>query len=224
MPSEPDFDSAREQMVKSQLLARDITDERVLEAFRKVPRHRFVPETDQSRAYQDHPLSIGAGQTISQPYMVALMSQCLALGGWETVLEIGTGSGYQTAMLAELAESVYTVERIEELSTRAEGILADLGYPNISFRVGDGTLGWPEAGPFDRIIVTAAAPHIPETLKCQLVDGGSLVVPVGPREGQQLMVIRRDGEDYPQTNVCACIFVKLIGEEGFSENDRSWPF
>jgi len=211
-------------MVKSQLLARDITDERVLEAFRKVPRHRFVPETDQSRAYQDHPLSIGAGQTISQPYMVALMSQCLALGGWETVLEIGTGSGYQTAMLAELAETVYTVERIEELSTRAEGILADLGYPRISFRVGDGTLGWPEAGPFDRIIVTAAAPHIPETLKCQLVDGGSLVVPVGPREGQQLMVIRRDGEDYPQTNVCACIFVKLIGEEGFSETDRSWPF
>jgi len=211
-------------MVKRQLMARDITNERVLEAFGEVPRHRFVPEADQSRAYQDHPLSIEAGQTISQPYMVALMTQCLALGGWETVLEIGTGSGYQTAMLAELAETIYTIERIEELSTRAQGILADLGYANVSFRVGDGSLGWPEAGPFDRIIVTAAAPHIPETLKSELVDGGLLVVPVGPREGQQLMVIRRDGEEYEQTNVCACIFVKLIGEEGFSEKDSDWSF
>jgi protein-L-isoaspartate(D-aspartate) O-methyltransferase len=212
-------------MVKNHLMARDITDGRVLEAFRKVPRHLFVPEADRSRAYEDHPLSIGCGQTISQPYMVALMSQCLALGGWENVLEIGTGSGYQTAILAELAQTVHTIERIDELSDRAQAVLVDQGYENINFRVGDGTLGWPEASPFDRIIVTAAAPHVPETLKLQLGNGGLLVVPVGPREGQQLLVIRRDGKDFEQKNVCACIFVKLVGKEGYSEPDSGgWPF
>ena len=216
--TEADFESARERMVKRQLQARDITQPSVLDAFRRVPRHLFVPEPERSMAYEDHPLSIGLDQTISQPYMVALMTQWLSLGGWETVLEIGTGSGYQTAILAELAQEVRSVERFQDLSDRAQSALGSLGYENITFRVGDGTLGWLEAGPFDRIIVTAGAPEVPESLKSQLADGGLLVLPVGPREGQELTVIRRDGDRYEQKSVCPCVFVRLVGKEGWPEN------
>lgn len=204
-------------MVREQLASRDITDERVLNIFRKVPRHLFVPESERIRAYEDHPLSIGQGQTISQPYMVAIMTQCLALGGWETVLEIGTGSGYQTAILCEMVQSVVTIERFPELSAHAQKVLSELGYRNVSFRVGDGSLGWPEGGPFDRILVTAGAPEVPEALKCQLMDGGLLAIPVGPADDQKLVLVRRDREKYEQKTICACVFVKLIGKEGWPE-------
>ncbi|MDA1139996.1 MAG: protein-L-isoaspartate(D-aspartate) O-methyltransferase [Planctomycetota bacterium] len=204
-------------MVEEQLKSRNIKDPRVLDAFIRIPRHTFVPSGDCEKAYGDYPIHIGLDQTISQPYMVALMSQCLALGGWESVLEIGTGSGYQAAILAELVQEVYTIERHEELSLRAQGKLKALGFSNIKFRVGDGTLGWPEEQPFDRIIVTAGAPHVPGALKNQLNDGGLLVVPVGPAEEQSLEIIRRDGAQFEQKTVCACRFVKLIGEEGWAE-------
>ena len=204
-------------MVEEQIRNRHIKDQRVLDAFLKVPRHWFVPSEHHKKAYGDHPIHIGLDQTISQPYMVALMSQCLALGGWESVLEIGTGSGYQAAILAELVQEVYTIERHETLSLKAQEKLKALGLNNIKFGVGDGTLGWPEEQPFDRIIVTAGAPQIPGALKSQLKDGGLLVVPVGPEDEQSLEIIRRNGTQFEQRTVCACRFVKLIGEEGWAE-------
>jgi len=204
-------------MVEEQLRNRHITDSRVLDAFLKIPRHWFVPSEHLEKAYADHPIHIGLDQTISQPYMVALMSQCLALGGWESVLEIGTGSGYQAAILAEIAQDVFTIERHGPLSERAQAKLNAVGFDNIRYRVGDGTLGWPEEHPFDRIIVTAGAPQIPGALKNQLKDGGLLVVPVGPAEEQSLEIIRRNGASFEQETVCACRFVKLIGEDGWAE-------
>ncbi|MCA9519367.1 MAG: protein-L-isoaspartate(D-aspartate) O-methyltransferase, partial [Myxococcales bacterium] len=181
------------QMVVRQLGERDIFDPRVLEAFRRVPRHELVPRTLWDEAYEDHPLPIGEGQTISQPYMVAIMLQLLRLRGVERVLEIGTGSGYQTALLAELAAEVFSIERVPTLAERAEGDLERLGYRNVSIRVGDGTLGWPECAPYDAIVVSAGAPRVPAPLVEQLGDGGVLAVPVGSRSVQYLTLVRRRG-------------------------------
>lgn len=212
-----DFEKARLEMVRRDLAGRDITDKRVLDAFGRVPRERFVWDVDSGDAYADHPLRIGCGQTISQPYMVALMTQALGLKGDELVLEVGTGSGYQAAILAELAREIHTIERFGELSERARGVLEELGYENLRFHVGDGTLGLPEEAPFDGIMVTAGAPKVPEPLKKQLKDGGRLAVPVGGAHEQDLLVVKRRGDEYETENVCPCIFVKLVGEEGWAE-------
>jgi len=211
------FERARRQMVEGQLLSRGIRDARVLAAMGRVPRERFVPPGKEASAYCDGALGIGSGQTISQPYIVALMTEALHLSGRERVLEVGTGSGYQAAVLAELAREVYTVERLPELSEAARRLLCEeLGYTNVRFRVGDGTLGWPEEAPFDRIIVTAGAPRRPETLLGQLAPGGEAVVPVGPEFTQTLMhySVGADGE-VRERALCDCVFVKLIGEEGW---------
>ena len=204
-------------MVEDQLKPRGIRDPRVLAAMGKVPRERFLPPDRQDQAYYDGALSIGCGQTISQPYMVALMTQELRLSGNERVLEIGTGSGYQGAILAELAERVYTIERIEELSVGARKMLQDeLGYENMSFKIADGTLGWPEEAPFDRIMVTAGAPKTPAVLLTQLDREGRAVVPIGPGYAQSLMVFSRDEEGHlTSEEVCQCVFVKLIGKDGW---------
>ena len=210
-------DAARHYMVEEQLRRRGIRDPRVLDAFARLPRHVFVPSESELSAYEDHPLPIGDEQTISQPYMVALMTQCLELKGTERVLEIGTGSGYQTAVLCELAREVYSIERLPALSERAGLTLQYLGYRNVEMRVGDGTLGWPEQAPFDRILVTAAAPDVPPSLKRQLAEGGILVIPVGPVGMQQLMVLRKRAGETDAKSVCDCVFVKLIGEEGYEK-------
>jgi protein-L-isoaspartate(D-aspartate) O-methyltransferase len=213
------YDELRKNMVEQQLIARtDIIDKKVLEAFFKVPRHKFVSDKDQTSAYSDFPLPIGSGQTISQPYMVALMTQCLKLNGKEKVLEIGTGSGYQTAILAEIAKEVYTVERFAELSASAEKILNKLGYKNIRFKAGDGTLGWEEEAPFDGIIVTAGAPFVPKPLLDQLKDNGRLVIPVGPNLNQTLTVYTKKGNQIDSEQICGCMFVPLIGKEGWKDN------
>ena len=204
-------------MVEGQLRSRGLRDERLLAAFARVPRHRFIPGRSAILAYDDHPVAIGHGQTISQPYMVAWMTDELGLTGAERVLEIGTGSGYQTAILAELAARVYTVERIAELSDGAARLLGELGYANIEFRVGDGTVGWSEEGPFDRIMVTAGAPTIPPTLLDQLAEGGRLAMPVGGRGGQDLTVVERRGGKLRRQSRGGCIFVPLIGKEGWPE-------
>lgn len=204
-------------MVERQIRRRGIRDGRVLDVFRSVPRHLFVPPRWRDQSYEDHPVDIGYGQTISQPYIVALMSEALRLRGHERVLEIGTGSGYQTAILASLCSHVYTVERIAELSAAARRVLDELGYANVSYRVGDGTLGWPEEAPFDGIMVTAAAPSVPESLKSQLGEGGRLVMPVGGRGGQDLIVLKRRGEEFERERLCGCVFVRLIGHEGWPE-------
>jgi protein-L-isoaspartate(D-aspartate) O-methyltransferase len=212
-----DFDKAREMMVQTQLIPRGIRDERVLSAMRKVPRHLFVPDYLQEEVYGDYPLPIGEGQTISQPYMVALMTQCLELKGPEKVLEIGTGSGYQTAILAELAEKVYSIERIELLASGARKVLVELGYKNIFIRVGDGTLGWPEEAPFDRIMVTAGAPKIPFSLTEQLPEGGKLAIPVGSSFSQTLTVVEKKGGKLETREICSCVFVPLLGIHGWGE-------
>ncbi|MCK5051166.1 MAG: protein-L-isoaspartate(D-aspartate) O-methyltransferase [Candidatus Cloacimonetes bacterium] len=213
--------ASRENMIKYQLIARGITDENVLKAFLKVPRHKFVPEEIGHLAYNDSPLSIGEGQTISQPYIVALMMQILELKNSDKVLEIGTGSGYQTALLAEIVEIVYTVERINSLIRDAEDLLNGMGYKNIHYKYGDGTLGWKDGIPtqneFDKIIVAAAAPDIPESLTGQLAMNGKLIIPTGNRTFQQLVVITRTEEGYIHTNEGGCTFVPLIGDEGWQE-------
>lgn len=202
----------REQMLREQLEPRGIKDPRVLEAFCRVPRHLFVPEESRHLAYRDHPLPIGEEQTISQPFIVALMTQSLELQGHEKVLEIGTGSGYQAAILAELTEHVYTVERITKLSLRARKILDLLGYPNISFRTGDGSAGWLEKSPFDRIIVTAAAAGVPSALVNQLRRGGRLVMPVGNQFIQELLLIVKEETGIKEQKLGGCRFVPLITE------------
>lgn len=204
-------------MVRRQIEKRGIHDPRVLAAFRKVPRDRFVPEEQLGESYDDHPVLIGHGQTVSQPYIVALMLEHLRLSGAERVLEIGTGSGYQTALLAELCREVYTIERIPELAESAKKCLADLGYTAIHYRVGDGTVGWRQAAPFDAVIVSAAGPKVPESLKAQLADGGRMIIPVGSRDMQDLVLIERIGDAFSEETVCPCIFVKLLGEEGWDE-------
>jgi protein-L-isoaspartate(D-aspartate) O-methyltransferase len=210
-----DLSISRHRMVEDQIRSRGILDPAILRAFEKVERHRFVPEAHFHKSYDDHPVPIGHGQTISQPYMVAYMLEHLQVRPGLRVLEIGTGSGYQTALLAELGARVFTVERVPELSLRAQTLLGSLGYAGISFAVGDGTLGWIGHAPFDRIIVSAAAPDVPQALKDQLADGGILLIPVGPEHAQDLLSVRRKGLDFAVTNLGACVFVRLIGEQGW---------
>ncbi len=203
--------NAREQMVHRQIQARGIHDPRVLEALRKVPRHLFVPEDMQPYAYNDTPLPIGFGQTISQPYVVAFMSEALELKPQDRVLEIGTGSGYQAAILGRLARQVYSIEIVEPLSKEASRRLERLGYSNLKLRVGDGYRGWPEAAPFDAIIVTAAPDHIPEPLVEQLREGGRLVLPLGTGD-QTLVRIRRTAKGLKRENLLPVRFVPMVGE------------
>ena len=199
-------------MVREQIIARGIKDERVIQALEKVPRHNFVPKKYLNSAYDDSPLPIGAGQTISQPYMVALMSQCLQLKEKETVLEIGTGSGYQTAILAELANYVYSLERVVSLAKSAERVLKNSGYRNLQIKAADGTMGWPEYAPYKGIIVTAAAPAIPKPLLEQLDVEGRLVMPIGGGFNQILTVVNKHKNKIEIENVCGCVFVPLVGK------------
>jgi protein-L-isoaspartate(D-aspartate) O-methyltransferase len=201
---------AREEMVESQIAARGVKDERTLAAMRRVPRHLFVPEGYAREAYDDHPLPIGHGQTISQPYIVAFMTEALHLSGGETVLEVGTGSGYQSAVLSGLVAKVYSVEIVEPLAREAAERLKRLGYDNVEVRAGDGYRGWPEAAPFDAIVVTAAAPRVPEPLKQQLRDGGRLLLPIGD-EWQELVLVKRRGDAFEQTQVLPVRFVPMTG-------------
>ncbi len=210
-----DFHKARTDMVQFQIIARGIKDKNVINAMLKVPRHLFVKKNFKNRAYDDNPLPIGKEQTISQPYMVAIMTSLLQIKPNHKVLEIGTGSGYQTAILAEIAKEVYTVERIKELSVKSEKLLGELGYNNIHYRVGDGSLGWEEKAPFNGIICTAAAPDIPEQFKKQLANNGKIVIPVGDRYGQQLVRIVKKNNRFISEKFFLCAFVPLIGEQGW---------
>jgi len=212
-----DHTTLRNRMVEEQLMPRGISDKKVLEAFRKVERHEFVPPNVQDSAYEDHPLPIGEGQTISQPYMVALMTQCLHLKGDEKILEIGTGSGYQAAILASIVKEVYSVERVGALAKRAETILRVHGYKNVKVKVGDGTLGWEEWAPYDGIMVTAAAPKIPDTYIEQLNIGGRLVIPAGTMFSQILTVVLKNPDGVRASEICGCVFVPLVGKEGWKE-------
>ncbi len=208
---------ARERMVEIQLQARDISDPRVLAAMRRVPRHEFVPEGYREMAYADAPLSIGHGQTISQPYIVALMTQLLELEPEDNALEIGTGSGYQAAILSLLAKRVYTLERISDLADQAQSRLNALGYSNVQVILSDGSMGAAEHGPFQAILVTAAAPRVPEPLKEQLGEGGRLVLPVGSRYSQTLERLRRHGDEFQREQIAPVAFVPLIGRHGWEE-------
>ena len=215
--SDQDWAAARAHMVRAQLEQRGITSPRVLDAMARVPRERFLPERVRSRAYVDHALSIGHRQTISQPYMVAVMTDFLDLRGAERVLEIGTGSGYQAAVLAELTARVWSVERVPELAREAADRLRALGYGNVQIRAGDGTLGWPEEAPFDAILITAGAPSPPPTLLRQLSeDGGVLVAPVGGRDLQHVVRVRRHGTEFTSATLLGCRFVPLLGREGWA--------
>jgi len=205
----------RERMVSEQIVSRGIRDARLLKVMREIPRHRFVPTSLRHRAYEDCPLPIGEGQTISQPYIVAEMTEALSLEGTETVLEIGTGSGYQTAILCRLAREVVTTERVETFFRSAQRVLGELGIRNVRFRIGDGTLGAPEDAPFDAILVTAAAPEVPPPLISQLLVGGILVIPVGGRWEQDLIRLRKEKEGSRRELLGGCRFVPLLGEYGF---------
>jgi protein-L-isoaspartate(D-aspartate) O-methyltransferase len=210
------FEIARRRMVETQVIARGIRDRRVIEAMQKIPRHLFVEEAMAAQAYNDNPLPIGEKQTISQPYIVALMSELLELKGKEKVLEIGTGSGYQAAVLAVLAERVCTMERIRPLAMRARKVLDGLGLLNVNIRVADGTCGWVEESPFDAILVTAGAPEIPDTLVAQLAVGGRLVLPVGDQYSQTLVrIVRQQDGSCTIEDSIGCRFVKLIGRHGW---------
>jgi protein-L-isoaspartate(D-aspartate) O-methyltransferase len=211
------YERQREEMVRSQMKARGIKDPKVLAAFRCVPRHLFVSEALRDQAYGDYPLPIGEQQNISQPYIVAEMTQALELEKNDRVLEIGTGSGYQAAILAQIVYRVYTIERIRSLHIQARSLFDKLRYHNIVTRYGDGTKGWQQESPFDAIVVTAGAPEIPEGLVNQLVAGGRLVVPVGNQHTQELIKIDRRGNTFQQTNLGGCRFVKLVGEFGWKE-------
>lgn len=208
--------SAAETLAES-LRTRGITDERVLAAIAAVDRERFVPPESAAYAWDDVALPIASGQTISQPYIVALMTQTLSLRGDETVLEVGTGSGYQAAVLSRLCARVVTIERLPELSFAAEAVLDRLGCENVTYRIGDGTLGSPEDAPFNAVIVTAGGPHIPRELYDQLCDGGRMVLPVGTEEEQDLLLVEKTAEGAKRRTVCGCRFVKLIGEQGWEE-------
>ena len=205
------FERIREQMVEEQLVSRGVRDQRVTEAMKKVPRHLFVEKALWERAYEDHPLPIGDGQTISQPFMVGTMTQALGLQGKEKVLEIGTGSGYQSAVLAELADQVFTIERVESLSKKAQDIIGQLNYQNVVLRMGDGCLGWREFSPFDGILVTAGAPEVPKVLFEQIKDGGRMIIPIGGSKSQELILVRKKGEKMKKETLCSCVFVPLIG-------------
>ena len=206
-----DFAQEREEMVATQVAARGVRDPPTLAAMRKVPRHLFVPPAGVDQAYEDHPVPIGHGQTISQPYVVGFMTEVLGLKGGEAVLEVGTGCGYQAAVLAQIAARVYTIEIVSPLAAEATERLKRLGYANVTVRAGDGYLGWPEAAPFDAIMVTAAAPRIPEPLKQQLKDGGRLIVPVG-EDWQELVLLTRRGDRFEQRQVLPVRFVPMTGK------------
>ena len=210
-----DYEVARIRMVKEQLINRGISDERVLKAMSFIPRHLFVDQAFWPRAYGDYPLPIGNDQTISQPYIVALMTQGLELTGGEKVLEIGTGSGYQAALLAVLDCKVYTIERDKDLAKKAEKVIKKLKLNNISFEIGDGSIGWVDEAPFDGIIVTAGAPEVPENLMGQLVVGGRIVIPVGNRATQRLIVILKGENIIEKHDICGCAFVPLLGKQGW---------
>ena len=214
--SDRDFVHERDRMVDSQLAARNITDSRVLAAMRTVPRHRFVSEALRESAYEDRPLEIGAGQTISQPYMVALMTQLLHVQAEDSVLEVGTGSGYQTAILASIARTVVTIERIDSIASAATARLKELEYLNVDVHIADGTLGWHANAPYDAIMVTAGSPSVPPALKAQLAEGGRLICPVGPREMQRLIRVVRDAHGFREEEGIGCVFVPLIGDDGWS--------
>jgi protein-L-isoaspartate(D-aspartate) O-methyltransferase len=213
-PADP-YSLRREQMIQCQLRQRGIRDERVLQAMARVPRHEFVAEPYRDQAYDDNPLPIGEGQTISQPYIVALMLELLAPSPEKTILEVGTGSGYQTALLAELSQHVYSVERHPELAAHAEEVLHRLGHRNVTIEVGDGSAGLPARAPFDGIIVSAAAPQFPQALFAQLREGGRLVVPIGPTEAQLLQLITKEQGTPIISHQVACRFVPLVGEQGY---------
>ena len=215
------LEKARLNMVERQLAQRGITDQRVLQAMRDVPRHRFVPQDLWDMAYRDTPLSIGHEQTISQPYIVGYMTQMLHLSQDHRVLEVGTGSGYQAAVLSRLAKQVYTIERVPDLAQRAEQILQELGYANIQIRIGDGGYGWPEAAPFDAIIVTAAAPKVPPPLIAQLAEAASLIAPIGRAGYQELVRVTKHGDCTQVEHLVPVAFVPLVGEHGWRERDPS---
>jgi protein-L-isoaspartate(D-aspartate) O-methyltransferase len=215
---EDNFAVERRRMVEKQIAARGVSDPRVLAAMQKVPRHRFIPSHLWDQAYNDYPLPIGEDQTISQPYIVALMTEMLELKETDKVLEIGTGSGYQAAILAELAAQVFSIDRVAVLLAKAEQILESLEYTNIKTRVGDGTLGWPEEMPFDAIIVTAGAPQVPRPLTEQLALGGRLVIPVGDTWSQTLTCVRKTADGLKFEHHGGCRFVRLIGKYGWEES------
>ena len=214
-----EYETLRKRMVEEQLIPRGIKNQMVLDAFYKIERHKFIPENLRNTAYADFPLPIGEGQTISQPYIVALMTECLDLTGKEKVLEIGTGSGYQTAILVELAGEVYSIERFESLAERAQTILGDLGYKNIKIKVGDGTMGWEEARPFDRIIITAASPKVPLPLLDQLADNGKLILPLGESLAQVLTLVEKKDGKLESSDICGCVFVPLVGKYAWQDRD-----
>ena len=215
LPMSPlSFDAAREKMIRQQLYARGLRSPRVLQAFGRVPREQFVPNSERDEAYSDRALPIECGQTISQPYIVGLMTEAMQLTGTESVLEIGTGSGYQTALLAELADQVVSIERHPELSVQAGRVLAELGYQNAQLIVGDGTLGWRSAAPYDRILVAAAADQVPPALFEQLREDGILVIPLGDADSQTLVWIRKEQGRPHATQLTGCRFVPLIGAQG----------
>jgi protein-L-isoaspartate(D-aspartate) O-methyltransferase len=207
-------EAERREMVERFVVPRGVDDPRVLQAMSEVPRHRFVPDPVRSKAYGDHSLPIGHGQTISQPYVVGLMTQRLALSPEHKVLEIGTGSGYQAAILGRLARTVYSLERIADLARSASSLLRELGYQNVSIKTFDGTYGYPAAAPYDRILVTAGASDVPEPLLAQLAVGGKLIVPIGPPERQRLRVIRRRKDHFAQEDGEDVVFVPLVGRFG----------
>ena len=211
------FEEARGHMVERQLMSRGIRSAWVLAAMGRVPRHLFVEASLRDMAYDDHPLPIDEGQTISQPYMVALMTDVLHVTPDSVVLEIGTGSGYQTAILAEQAKQVYSVERLDGLAQQARTLLASLNYRNIDVYVGDGTLGWPQHALYDRIVVTAGAPVVPKALIEQLTEDGKLVIPVGDRMSQTLQILTKHQGQLRTETSCQCVFVKLIGQDGWKE-------
>ena len=219
MESDRLFSDARESMVRRQIIKRGIRDPRLIDALLRVPRHKFVPPYLAERAYDDGPLAIGQGQTISQPYIVAAMTDLLNLEGTENILEIGTGSGYQAAILAELAAAVHTIERHAELAHRAQVHLQALGYQNVFVHVADGSLGWPPGAPYQAIIVTAAAPEIPQPLIDQLADEGRLVIPIGSRSGQDLERWRKVGERMTRESIFPVAFVPLRGEYGWHSDE-----
>lgn len=212
-----DYTEARQRMVDGQIAARGVTCPRVIAAMRRIERHRFVPPANAGEAYEDHPVHIGCGQTISQPYMVARMTEMLALRPEDRVLEIGTGSGYQTAMLAELVREVISIERQPELAERARALLKQLGYTNVCVHCGDGTLGWAQAAPYDAILVTAGSPAVPPALLRQLAEGGRLVCPTGSRELQRLASIVHEGGEFHEQDGISCVFVPLVGKQGWAE-------
>jgi protein-L-isoaspartate(D-aspartate) O-methyltransferase len=217
---EEQYSKERKRMVEWQIAARGVKDPRVLEAMLRVPRHLFVPAEARDRAYDDSPLPIGEGQTISQPYMVAWMTELLEVTGNSRILEIGTGSGYQAAILCELGKDIFSIEKQTGLAHAAEERLHSLGYRNIQIKVADGTLGWPEEAPFDGIMVTAGSPSVPQPLLEQLAEGGGLVVPVGPSGIQMLNVIKRNGNEFQTSEEGTCVFVPLVGKFGWSRGTR----